>query len=80
MNSLRRVLISLFVLAVNLGGQTGTGDIQGTVKDASGALLPGAKVAIVHTQTSRQYTTTSTELGFYIFPSVQPGRFRCENV
>src|SRR5437868_619598 len=63
--SLRRILISLLVLAATAWAQTGTGNIQGTVKDASGAVLPGARVSITHTQTSRQYTTTSTELGFY---------------
>ena len=72
----RRVLISLFVLAALVLAQTGTGDIQGTVNDGTGAAVPGAKVTITHTQTSRQYTTTSTEVGFYLFPSVQMGPYQ----
>jgi hypothetical protein len=74
-SALRRMLISSLVLALTVWSQTGTGIIQGTVTDPSGAVLPGAHVAITHTQTSRQYTTISTDLGFYIFPSVQPGAY-----
>jgi hypothetical protein len=77
---MKRVLGRMFFSLLVVGGigwaQTGTGNIQGTVKDASGAVLPGARVAITHTQTSRQYTTTSTELGFYLFPSVQMGPYQ----
>src|SRR5947207_6416886 len=69
-------LIPLLLLAALGWGQTGTGDIQGTVNDSTGAAVPGAKVTITHTQTSRQYTTTSTEVGFYLFPSVQMGPYQ----
>jgi hypothetical protein len=56
--------------------QTGTGKIQGTVRDATNAVLPGAKVTITHTQTARQYATTTTAVGFYLFPSVQVGAYQ----
>jgi hypothetical protein len=56
--------------------QTGTGSIQGTVSDATGAVLPGATVTATHTETARRYTTTSTDVGFYIFPSVQVGQYQ----
>ncbi len=68
-------LFLLLLSSVPCWGQTGTGSIQGTVKDASGAVLPGATVTITHTQTARQYTTASTEVGFYLFPSVQMGPY-----
>ncbi|MGH9719511.1 MAG: TonB-dependent receptor [Bryobacteraceae bacterium] len=70
------MLCSLFVLAPLCRAQTGTGSIQGTVRDATGAVLPSAKVSITHTQTARQYTTNSTEVGFYIFPAVQVGAYQ----
>jgi hypothetical protein len=73
---LRGALAWLFVMSAAGWGQTGTGNIEGTVKDATGAVLPGAKVTITHTQTSRQYGTTSTEVGFYLFPSVQMGPYQ----
>ena len=67
--------ISLLAVAGFAWAQTGTGNIQGTVKDSTGAVVPGAKVSTVHTQTARAYTTASTQLGFYLFPSVQVGRY-----
>ena len=73
---LLQTLVSLLVSAALGWAQTGTGNIQGTVKDATGAILPGATVTLTHTQTSRQYTTTNTEVGFYLFPSVQMGTYQ----
>jgi hypothetical protein len=56
--------------------QTGTGRIQGTVKDISGAVVPKAKVTLVHTATNRQYRTETTGVGFYLFPSIQLGDYQ----
>lgn len=55
--------------------QTGTGNIQGTVRDAAGAVVPGAKVTVVHPLTSRHETLTN-EVGFYLFPALQPGNYK----
>src|SRR5262245_25055144 len=73
---LRGSIFFLLVLAVPSWGQTGTGSIQGAVKDASGAVVPEAKVRIVQTQTTRQYDTVTNEVGFYLFPSVQLGPYQ----
>ncbi|MFB3828239.1 MAG: carboxypeptidase regulatory-like domain-containing protein [Bryobacteraceae bacterium] len=51
------------------------GKIQGTVTDASSAVVPNATVTIQHVATSRQYTTKTNEVGFYTFPSVQNGQW-----
>jgi hypothetical protein len=56
--------------------QTGTGNIQGTVKDASGAVVPKAHVALLHTATNRQYDTEANGVGFYLFPSIELGDYR----
>jgi len=74
--TLRRLVLCWLVWAAVGWAQTGTGNIQGAIRDATGAVLPGAKVTLTHPQTSRQYTTTSTEVGFYLFPSVQPGAYQ----
>jgi len=65
-----------FLPAAILRAQTGSSNVQGTVKDTSGAAVPGAKVSITHTPTTRQYTTVTTDVGFYLFPSVQPGPYQ----
>ncbi len=70
-------VIALLVTAV-LVAQTGTGNIQGTIRDSSGAVVPRAKVSIVHTSTERKYTTTTNEVGFYVFPSVQRGPYQIQ--
>jgi hypothetical protein len=56
--------------------QVGSGSIQGTVKDPSGAVIPGADVRAVHVATSRQHDTLTNAAGFFIFPSLQPGEYR----
>ena len=62
-----RSVICFLLLTVSGWAQTGTGNIQGTVKDATGAVVPGARVTITHTPTARPNSTTTTELGFYLF-------------
>lgn len=74
MIQVKTALIVCFAVAT-LRGQTGTGTIQGTVKDGSGAVVPGAKVTATQTQTSRAYATTTNEVGFYLIPSVQIGLY-----
>jgi len=73
---LRATVIALLVSAAVGWTQTGTGNIQGAVKDATGAVVPGAKLTLVHTPTTRQYTTASNEVGFYLFPPAQMGPYQ----
>lgn len=71
---MRIVYLYLCAAAVCLG-QTGTGNIQGTVKDIGGAVVPKANVTAVHTATSRRYTTATNEVGFYLVPNLQTGAY-----
>ncbi|HWQ52066.1 MAG TPA: carboxypeptidase regulatory-like domain-containing protein [Bryobacteraceae bacterium] len=69
-------LFLLFCLtAIWASAQTGSGSIQGTVKDSSGAVVPNAKVTIVHTATNGQFNGETNEVGFYLFPSLQIGAY-----
>ena len=71
------LLITLCLTVLpGLYAQTGNGSIQGTVKDVSGAVIPGAKVVLVHLDTNRQYETTTNGVGFYVFPSVLIGNYK----
>jgi hypothetical protein len=69
-------ILSLLVLAALLRSQTGTGSIQGTVKDPTGAVVAGARITVVNTQTARQHDTSSNQTGFYLVPSLQPGQYK----
>lgn len=67
----------LFCIALSpLAAQTGAGRIQGTVKDASGAIIPNAKIVAVQVETGNSFETVSNPTGFFMFPSVQPGKYR----
>ena len=67
---------SLFVLAAApLMAQSTYGSILGTVRDASGALVPGAQVTLVNTGTSSSHTLTTDEQGNYSFKNIDVGRY-----
>ena len=58
--------------------QTGVAQIQGVVADASGAVIPGAIVALSNTQTGSKFETTTSAVGFFVLPSLQPGDYKLE--
>jgi hypothetical protein len=66
-------LLSVFCLPI--WAQTGTGSIQGTVRDATSAVIPNAAVKAVHVDTAREYQTSANQTGFYLFPAVQMGKY-----
>jgi hypothetical protein len=76
---IRRItlLVALTVMSALIltAQQTGNGQIQGVVKDASSAVVGGAKVTIVHTATNTKFSTTTNEVGFFLFPPAQPGAY-----
>src|SRR5262245_33855164 len=76
---MRRLLLCVLgftLLPVLLSAQTGVAELQGTVTDASGALIPGAPIALEHVQTANKFQTSTNETGFFVFPSLQPGEYR----
>src|SRR5215472_9597186 len=76
---MRSIWVPTVVLAIigvsPLFSQTSSTAILGTVVDASGAVLVGAKVTLLQVQTGikRQDTTSST--GDYNFPLLDPGEY-----
>jgi len=52
-----------------------TGQIQGTVKDASGAVIPGAAVTSTAVDTNQISTAVTNARGNYIFPSLPIGQY-----
>ena len=53
--------------------QTTSTTILGTVIDASGAVLPGARVTIVNTRTAIKRDSVASSTGDYVFPLVEVG-------
>ena len=63
-----KLSLLVFLFAWSILGQTGSGRVQGTVVDPTGATVPAARVTITNTQTAQQLTTTTNEVGFYNIP------------
>src|SRR6266536_4198471 len=55
-------------LACSAGWAQTTAQISGTVKDASGAVLPGVEVTATQTATGAMRTAVSNETGSYVLP------------
>jgi len=73
----------LAVLAVSLLTCTGvwaqaTAEISGTVKDQTGAVLPGAEIKAAQTGTGIERNTISNETGSYVLPNLPLGPYRLE--
>src|SRR5579884_496724 len=67
----------VFVLAATgaVYGQATTGQFSGTVTDASGALIPNAKVTVTNTGTGASRVVTTDQTGTYLAPLLQPGAY-----
>ena len=52
-----------------------TGEITGTVTDASGAVVPNVKVVLTSAATAQTATTTTTSAGLFRFPLLTPGKY-----
>ncbi len=50
-----------------------TGSISGTVKDSSGAVVPGAAVTALNTGTGISQSVETDAVGFYVFPALPVG-------
>src|SRR5437763_10612528 len=66
------ILVSAAVWAQN------TAQISGTVKDQTGAVLPGAEVTMTQTETGLKRTAVTDEAGSYVLSSLPVGPYRLE--
>ncbi len=62
-------------LAVVACAQESRGTIQGTVKDIQGAVVVGADVVVVNTNTKTTVTLNTSSVGRYIAPLLMPGNY-----
>src|SRR3954463_2936017 len=66
---------ALVSLASTSFAQTATGQITGTVRDASGAVMSGVKVAVTSQQTGLTRETKTGVNGEYVIPLLPVGIF-----
>ena len=71
----RALLLFLLSLTVALRAQVATGDILGTVFDATGSTVPGASVRLENIGTREVRTFSTGSDGGFVFSAVQPGTY-----
>lgn len=71
------VLASMMVMGFMpcLMAQKGAARLEGTVKDPTGALVPGASVIARNVETGVARETFTSETGTYVFPALPPGDY-----
>ncbi len=68
------IVLAMFLIAGTAKAQV-TGSITGTVKDASGAIIPGAAVTAKHVDTGTTRTAETDASGNYNVPSLPVGQY-----
>ncbi len=73
-------LVGLWVLGITNGRAwaQATAQISGTVRDSSGAVLPGAEVTATQTETGISRMAVTNETGSYVMPNLALGPYRLE--
>jgi Carboxypeptidase regulatory-like domain/TonB-dependent Receptor Plug Domain/TonB dependent receptor len=69
------LMILAIALAANSQTQITTGTIQGTVTDANGGIVPGAKVEIKNLETNLSRTLSTDEGGRFAALALPPGKY-----
>src|SRR5215471_8907897 len=79
MNRITTTLLAPISLCLGLGmglHAQSVSQISGTVRDASGAAVPGAAVTATQTDTGLTRTAETDANGFYLLPSLPIGPYR----
>jgi hypothetical protein len=69
-----RLAVLLLVIALTSNAQYSS-NVQGTVSDPNGGLIPAAAVVLQNKETGVQYKTETDAAGFYRFTSIAPGAY-----
>ena len=73
---LKHVCTLLFLACAAFAQTTGTATLVGTLTDNTGAVVPGATVTIVNTETQFVSNSQTTSEGGYYVPNLIPGTYR----
>lgn len=69
------ILALVLLFSTSASGQTSTSALSGTVRDNTGAVVPGANVTLTNESTGVQYKQDTTQAGLYSFPSIPVGSY-----
>jgi hypothetical protein len=68
-------ILAVILIAPSAWPQASTGTVSGTVRDQTGAVIPGASVTLTNQNTNVSSKTTTNQVGFYLFPGTLPGPY-----
>ena len=68
-------LVALIAHAPAVRAQLNEGRFTGTVLDASGAAVPGARVVVKNERTGEERTVTTNEQGRYVVTGLRPSTY-----
>src|SRR6266481_5030267 len=74
--ALALALAVLVATAWSVAAQTSSGSLSGTVKDAQGAAITGAKVEVTSSSRNETRSAQTGEDGRYVFPQLQPDTYK----
>ena len=66
------LVVSMLGFASTASAQFDRGTISGTIKDASGGVVPGVTVTATSVQTQTPTVAVTDATGFYTFPNLRP--------
>ena len=72
------LILIVSILSSVTGWAQATAQLSGTVRDPSGAVLPGVEVTVTQTETGVVRTTVTNETGSYSLPNLPLGPYRLE--
>src|SRR5688500_5645153 len=72
------LLVLLMMLSSSSAFAQAVAQISGTVRDQTGAVLPGVEVTVTQTDTSVARNTITNETGNYVLPNLPTGPYRLE--
>jgi hypothetical protein len=70
------VAAMILCCGLSIFAQSFNSNVNGTVKDQTGAVIQGAKVTLVDLSTRREITTTTNEQGIFVFAEVRAGSYK----
>lgn len=69
------VAVACVFFAASCWAQAGRGTLTGSVRDASGAVVPNAELTLTLTKTGSSYKAISNGRGLFTFPALNPGSY-----
>src|SRR5947209_4403124 len=69
------MLFCILSTSLSLFSQTATTSLRGTIKDPTGALVPGAKITLSDNANGQTFSALANSSGQYVFAQIPPAKY-----